>query len=75
MLFSSAELLRREAVATGKDAVDRVQPPAGVRLRVHSGFSGGEAGGQPEQEPNPPGESRVQSRHENGGGAFVLVRG
>lgn len=68
-----AELLWWETFAPGKDAVDRVQPGAGVRHRIHHRLPGGEAGREPQQQPDTTGESRVSRHHQNGGGALLLV--
>lgn len=72
--FPFSELLRREAFSAGEDAVDRVQPGAGERLRVHHRLPGGEAGSEPEQQPESRGASHVTRHHQNGGGSFLLVR-
>lgn len=72
--FSPAELLWWEALTAGKDALDRVQPGAGVWHRVHHRLPGGEAGREPQQEPDAAGEGHVPCHHQNGGGTFLLVR-
>lgn len=54
--------------------MDRIQSGAGVRHRIHHRFPGGEAGCEPQQELNTAGEGHVSCHHQNGGGAFLLVR-
>ncbi len=54
--------------------MDRIQPGAGVRHRIHHRLPGGEAGREPQQEPDAAGEGHVSRHHQNGGGAFLLVR-
>ena len=53
--------------------MDRVQSGAGVRRRIHHRVLGGEAGREPQQEPDPAGESGVSRHHQNGGGTLLLV--
>lgn len=73
-LVSLAELLWWEAFTTGKDAMDWIQPGAGVWYRIHYRLPGGEAGREPQQEPDAAGEGHFSCHHQNGGGAFLLVR-
>lgn len=54
--------------------MDRIQSGAGVWHRIHHRFPGGEAGCEPQQELNTTGEGHVSCHHQNGGGAFLLVR-
>lgn len=67
------ELLWWETFTAGKDALDRIQPGAGVWHRIHHRLPGGEAGREPQQQPDTTGEGRVSRHHQNGGGAFLLV--
>ena len=53
--------------------MDRIQPGAGVRHRVHHRLPGGEAGREPQQEPDAAGEGRLSRHNQNGGGALLLV--
>lgn len=68
------ELLWWEAFAAGEDAMDRVQPGASVWDRIHHRLLGGEAGREPQQEPDTPGEGLITRHHQNGRWALLLVR-